>query len=224
LNVNNGPYEEINGVHMLSSCFTKINYFKFDLAFYLDSVGTSNEDLNTMANHKLLLDVFTKIYQARNQYPLIIKTSSNGINSYILPSLDYEITDHHLPRGFVTSRKPSTNIFCDYVYCDYTNYTNLNNCSVLACGHGYHNHCLQRCQSKCLICLDNLQVEIKKNVNVLKESMTKRLNENEFIENNENTVDDDSGNVESATDDAATMEILLENAKKHFLSCKFCFY
>ena len=45
--------------------------------------------------------------------------------------------------------------------------------------------------------------------------MTKRLNENEFIENNENTVDD-SGNVESATDDAATMEILLENAKKPF--------
>jgi hypothetical protein len=166
----------------------------------------------------LLLDVFTKIYQARNQYPLIIKTSSNGINSYKLPSLVYEITDCHLPRGFVTSRKPSTDIFCDYVYCDYTNsnYTNLNNCSVLACGHGYHNHCLQRCQSKCLICLDYLQVEIKKNVNALKESMTKRLNENEFIENNENTVDDDSGNVESATDDAATMEILLENAKKTF--------
>ena len=46
--------------------------------------------------------------------------------------------------------------------------------------------------------------------------MMKILNENEFIENNENTVDDDSGNVESATDDAATMEILLENAKKTF--------
>jgi hypothetical protein len=60
------------------------------------------------------------------------------------------------------------------------------------------------------------QVEIKKNANTLKESMTKRLNENEFIENNEYTVDDDSGNVESATDDAATMEILLENAKKTF--------
>ena len=88
----------------------------------------------------------------------------------------YEITDHHLPRGFVTSRKPSTNIFCDYVYCDCTNYTNLNNCSVLACGHSHHNHCLQRCQSKCLICLDYLQVEIKKNVNTLKESMTKKLN------------------------------------------------
>ena len=29
---------------------TKINSFKFDLAFYLDSVGTSNEGLNTMAN------------------------------------------------------------------------------------------------------------------------------------------------------------------------------
>ena len=35
----------------------------------------------------LLLDVFTKIYQARNQHPLITKTSSNGINSYKLPSL-----------------------------------------------------------------------------------------------------------------------------------------
>ena len=35
----------------------------------------------------LLLDVFAKIHQARNQYPLITKTSSNGINSYKLPSL-----------------------------------------------------------------------------------------------------------------------------------------
>ena len=78
----------------------------------------------------LLLDVFTKIYQARNQYPLITETSSNGINSYNLPSLVYEITDRHLPRGFVTSGKPSIDIFCNYVYCDYTNYTNLNNCSV----------------------------------------------------------------------------------------------
>ena len=32
---------------------TKINSFKFDLAFYLDSVGTSNEGLNTMANHDI---------------------------------------------------------------------------------------------------------------------------------------------------------------------------
>jgi hypothetical protein len=29
---------------------TKINGFKFDIAYYLDSVGTSNEGLNTMAN------------------------------------------------------------------------------------------------------------------------------------------------------------------------------
>jgi len=51
--------------------------------------------------------------------------------------------------------------------------------------------------------LDYLQVEIKKNVNAQKESMVKQLNENEFIKNNENTVDDDLSNVESATDDAA---------------------
>ena len=29
---------------------TRINSFKFDIAFYLDFVGTSNEGLNTMAN------------------------------------------------------------------------------------------------------------------------------------------------------------------------------
>ena len=29
---------------------TKINSFKFALTYYLDSVGTSNEGLNTMAN------------------------------------------------------------------------------------------------------------------------------------------------------------------------------
>jgi hypothetical protein len=73
-----------------------------------------------------------------------------------------------------------------------------------------------------LICLDYLQVEIKKNVDALKGSLTKKLNENEFInENNENTVDDDSDDVEPATDDVATMENLLEHAKNHFLSCKF---
>ena len=45
--------------------------------------------------------------------------------------------------------------------------------------------------------------------------MTKRLNENEFIENNENTVDGDLGNFESAINNA-TMEILLGHAKKTF--------
>jgi len=43
-----------------------------------------------------------------------------------------------------------------------------------------------------LICLDYLQIEIKKNVNALRESMIKKLNENKFIdENNENIVDND---------------------------------
>ena len=46
--------------------------------------------------------------------------------------------------------------------------------------------------------------------------MTKRLNENEFIKNNKNTVDDGLGNVESAIGDAVTMEILLVHAKKNF--------
>ena len=45
--------------------------------------------------------------------------------------------------------------------------------------------------------------------------MMKVLNENQFIKNNENTVDDDLGNVESATDDVATMEIY-QNMQKIF--------
>ncbi|CAG8837824.1 10270_t:CDS:2 [Gigaspora margarita] len=47
------------------------------------------------------LDIFAKIYQARHRYSSIIQTSSDGINTYKLPSLGYEIMDHHLPRGFV---------------------------------------------------------------------------------------------------------------------------
>jgi hypothetical protein len=70
--------------------------------------------------------------------------------------------------------------------------------------------------------LDYLQVEIKKNVNALKESMTKRLNENEFIKNNENTVDDDSGNVESATDDSNNGNFI-RTCKKIFWVVNFVF-
>ena len=43
--------------------------------------------------------------------------------------------------------------------------------------------------------------------------MAKRLNENEFIETIENTVDD-LGNVESAINDAATMENFIRTRKK----------
>ena len=46
------------------------------------------------------------VYQARSQHSLIVKTSSDGINTYKLPSLGYSITDRHLPRGFVTSKNP----------------------------------------------------------------------------------------------------------------------
>ena len=49
------------------------------------------------------------------------------------------------------------------------------------------------------------------------------LNENEFIENNKNTVDDDPGNVESATDDSNNGNFI-RTCKKNFLGCKFCFY
>ena len=114
-----------------------------------------------------LLDAFKKLYQARDQYSLIVETSTSGINTYKLPSLGYNITDRHLPRGFVTSKKPNTAILCDY--------------TDLACGHGYHSRCLQRCQYKCYICLGYLQDEITKNVNAMLSSMTTEYNENERV-------------------------------------------
>jgi len=163
-----------------------------------------------------LLDMFTKLYQARDQNPLIVETSSDGINAYELPSLGYTITDRHLPRGFVTSRKPNTAILCDYVDCNCSN--RLHDDIILACGHGYHIRCLNQCQSKCLICLGYLQDAIKKNVDAMLTSMTKEIVENETIdESNENVTEDDLNDVDEITDDALMMECLLERAKTLFL-------
>ena len=90
--------------------------------------------------------------------------------------------------------------------------------NVLACGHGYHGLCLQRSQSKCSICLDYLQSEVKKNVDALISGLTNKLGKNDFAnETSENVGEDDLGNVEEATDDLVTTEGLLENRKKSFL-------
>lgn len=87
-----------------------------------------------------------------------------------MPSLGYGITDCHLPKGFVSYRKPSTTILCDCVYCDCTNNNSYsNNGSVLSYEHDYHSHCLQRWQFKCLIWLDYFRNEITRNINWWKE-------------------------------------------------------
>jgi hypothetical protein len=163
----------------------------------------------------LLLDMFTKIYQARDQCPLIVKSSSDGINTYKLPSLGYEITDRHLPRGFVTSRKPNTGILCDYIDCD----DNSDNGNILACGHGYHSLCLQKSQFKCSICLDYLRDEVKNNVNALITSLTKEIKiEDESTDDNIENVDEDGLNdIEEVTHDMVVTEDLLKRTKKSFL-------
>ena len=82
----------------------------------------------------------------------------------------------------------------------------------------YHIRCLNRCQSKCLICLGYLQDAIKKNVDAMLTSMTKEIVENETIdESNENVTEDDLNDVDEITDDALMMECLLERAKTLFL-------
>ncbi|RIB07392.1 hypothetical protein C2G38_2214559 [Gigaspora rosea] len=144
----------------------------------------------------LLLEIFTKMYKSRHLYPLIISSSDDGINTYKLPSLGYEITDRHLPRGFVTSRKPYTSVLCDFLHCDCISYTN---------------------------CFDNdyLQNKIKINVEALKVSMTKNLGENEFIEEHtEDTGEDELDDTEAVAGDIGIEDNLLENAKKSFLNIK----
>jgi hypothetical protein len=164
-----------------------------------------------------LLEAFGKIYRTRNEHPLITETSSDCINTYQLPSLGYKITDRHLPRGFVTRRKPDTSItmLCDFELCDQPN--NLCDGKILACGHGYHNHCLQQCQNKCVICLEYLQEEIKKNVDAVITSMMKESADISIDATNDNTAEDDLNNVDEAIDDILMAEILLEHAKNSFL-------
>ncbi len=151
----------------------------------------------------------------RNHNPLLIKSSSDSINTYKLPSLGYEITDRHLLRGFVISKKLNTFGLYNFVYCNQSN-DNIDS-SVLTCEHGYHSYCLQRCQFKCLICLDYLQNEIKNNVNALITNMTKSSIENEPVDENiEDAGKDDLNDAEAVTDDS-TIDNLLEFAKKLFL-------
>ena len=56
------------------------------------------------------------------------------------------------------------------------------------------DQCLEKRQSKCLVCLDYLRGEITKNINALKVSMTKKLGENKSIDEDiEGTVENDFG-------------------------------
>src|SRR6185437_10688230 len=118
---------------------------------------------------------------------------------------------------FVTSRKPSTNVLCYYLYCDCTNYTNYSNDgNVLVCRHGYHSRCLQRCNFKCLICLDYLQDAIKSNVEAIKVSMMKDLGKKKFMDENVESADKDDSDAKNVIGDIVAIDNLLDQAKKNF--------
>ena len=90
---------------------------------------------------------------------------------------------------------------------------------ILTCGHGYHNHCLQRCQFKCLICLGYLQDEVKKNVDALITSFMKKSGEQESVEEDtgRDAAKDDLNDVDETKDDIIKVENLLEHTKELFL-------
>ncbi|RIB14800.1 hypothetical protein C2G38_2039893 [Gigaspora rosea] len=225
---------------------TQINAFKSDLAFYLDSAGTSNEGLNTMPNISITTTSRTvnrkkkKISETHEEYvrddliehlnnALILniddyhnihvqqqpRTTATSLPTHMATIVANEITDRHLPRGFVTSKKPNIFAICDSIHCN-TPY-DLSNGSVLACGHGYHSYCLQNQQFKCFICLDYLQNEIRKNTDALIKSLSNSLGENlskEDIEEDKGD-DEDPNEIHEISDDVM-VERQLEDAKKLF--------
>ncbi|CAG8838007.1 20419_t:CDS:2, partial [Gigaspora margarita] len=155
-------------------------------------------------------------YMNALRYPSIINVSSDDIYTYKLPSLGYKVSDCHLPQGFVIAKKPSIVAFCDYVHCRNSNY--LVDGIVFACGHGYHNHCLQICQFKCLICLEYFNDKIIENINTLMKSLKKKLDEKEpDLEDIGTIVDDNSDNADDVVDDIPEDLLELENAKESFL-------
>ncbi|RIB22464.1 hypothetical protein C2G38_2173942 [Gigaspora rosea] len=74
---------------------TKINAFKFDLAYYLDSVGTSNEGLDMMTN----LDVAATLRAVDRKKKKISdahkKYVENGLSKYLDRAFVLNIDDYH---------------------------------------------------------------------------------------------------------------------------------
>ena len=144
----------------------------------------------------------------------MLKRHLDGINTYELPSLGYRITDHHLPRGFVTSRKPALQFFVIIQIATVLTIYLISR--ILACGHGYHTRCLNRCQSKCFICLGYLQDEIKKNIDAMLMSMIKEVVGSEPID------ESDLSDADEITDDALMIGASIRTCKKIILRTIKC--
>jgi len=86
---------------------TKITAFKFDLAYYLDSAGTTNEGLNTMANLSVITmsrSVDRKKKQMSDAHKEYVKNALkyHSENAFVLNINDY----HNI---YVVSLKKLTN-------------------------------------------------------------------------------------------------------------------
>ena len=83
----------------------KINAFKFDLAYYLDALGTSNEGLNTMAN----LEVTTTSRAVDHKKKIMSDAHDdyveNAFRQYSENALVLNVDDYH---NIHVQRKPNT--------------------------------------------------------------------------------------------------------------------
>ena len=88
---------------------TKINSFKFDLAFYLDLVGTSNEGLNTMANLGATTTsraVDHKKKQVADEHEKYVeKYVENALTKYSKSAFMLNVDDYH---SIHVQRQPDT--------------------------------------------------------------------------------------------------------------------
>ncbi|RIB30406.1 hypothetical protein C2G38_2026846 [Gigaspora rosea] len=157
--------------------------------------------------HPIIINIITNNLAGLSDRPVEIAHSiirRNTAKFFDSQQLCYEITDRHLPRGFVTLKKPNVSILCDFTSCDRTN--DLLNGTVLGM------------QAWCFICLDYLQGEVEKNVKALIKSLTsskkEKIETESIYKNNED--EENSDDTEEVTE-AVAIENQLERAKKLFL-------
>ncbi len=74
---------------------TKINSFKFDLAYYLDSLGTSNEGLNTMANFGMTMTSKAIDRKKKQMSDVHDNYIENALEQYSRNAFVLNVNDYH---------------------------------------------------------------------------------------------------------------------------------
>jgi len=170
-----------------------INYFRHDNAFRRTFVTTkrypySKEDLSGLTNKAsvFLLELFTEVKNNVGKSKLT-KTRDRGKNKFSchLETLNMDADERHLPIAFSSeyppfdaSEKCNLQGSCKVAQSSLEDPTSpiLTKSISLACGHVYHQCCLQHFEYKCFYCLKYIKNEVTNNV----ESIISRIKDQDF--------------------------------------------